>query len=77
LYKEGIFDLKPNAELVGCPNFGRMAGYNDLYLENTERACYLESVWLTQNMLLGSKNDMDDIADAVQKVMENIGEIAG
>jgi perosamine synthetase len=30
-----------------------------------------EAVWLTQNMLLGTKSDIDDIADAIAKVYEN------
>jgi dTDP-4-amino-4,6-dideoxygalactose transaminase len=34
----------------------------------TECACNSEAVWFTQNMLLGSHDDMDDIAAAVQKV---------
>ena len=34
----------------------------------TERACSTEGVWFTQAMLLGSRNDMDDIVNAVIKV---------
>lgn len=30
-----------------------------------------EAVWFTQNMLLGTRQDMDDIADAVEKIYEN------
>ncbi|MBN1816679.1 MAG: DegT/DnrJ/EryC1/StrS family aminotransferase, partial [Sedimentisphaerales bacterium] len=30
-----------------------------------------EAVWLFQNLLLGTKNDMDDIADAIEKIYEN------
>ena len=30
-----------------------------------------EAVWFTQNMLLGSRQDMDDIADAVEKIYAN------
>ncbi len=30
-----------------------------------------EAVWLTQNMLLGPKGDIDDIANAIQKLYEN------
>jgi hypothetical protein len=41
----------------------------------TERACAEEGVWLTQNMLLGSKVDMDDIADAIAKIHDHAGEI--
>jgi perosamine synthetase len=30
-----------------------------------------EAVWISQNMLLGSKSDTGDIADAIQKIYEN------
>jgi len=35
-----------------------------------------EAVWLTQNMLLGTKRDMDDIADAILKIYENRDKLA-
>jgi len=35
-----------------------------------------EAVWFGQNMLLGTKSDMDDIADAIQKVNENRDKLA-
>jgi dTDP-4-amino-4,6-dideoxygalactose transaminase len=34
-----------------------------------------EAVWFSQNMLLGSKTDMDDIAMAIEKVHKNAGEL--
>ncbi len=34
-----------------------------------------EAVWFSQNMLLGSKSDMDDIADAIEKVHANAGKL--
>jgi dTDP-4-amino-4,6-dideoxygalactose transaminase len=33
-----------------------------------ERLCKEEAVWLTQNMLLGGEEDMDDIAEAITKI---------
>jgi len=35
-----------------------------------------EAVWLSQSMLLGPKSDMDDIANAIQKVYENRDKLA-
>jgi len=35
-----------------------------------------EAVWLSQNLLLGTKSDMDDIADAIRKVYENRDKLA-
>ena len=42
-----------------------------------ERAAYEESVWLPHHIFLGGQQDTDDIADAVLKVCENIGELRG
>ena len=38
-----------------------------------ERACH-EAIWLTQNLLLASPDEMDDIAQAVMKIRENVDE---
>ncbi len=42
----------------------------ELKYPGNEQLCE-EAVWFTQNMLLGEKGDIDDIADAVAKVYEN------
>jgi hypothetical protein len=42
-----------------------------LHLPNTERICGGEGSWLTQNVLLGTRADMDDVARAVEKVYDN------
>jgi hypothetical protein len=39
-----------------------------------DRLCE-EAVWLSQSMLLGSKQDMDDIAVAINKIHENAEKI--
>ncbi|MFA5865731.1 MAG: DegT/DnrJ/EryC1/StrS family aminotransferase [Phycisphaerae bacterium] len=41
----------------------------------SERACAAEAVWLPQNVFLGTKDDMDDIATAVKKVLDHKGEL--
>ena len=40
-----------------------------------ERLCG-EAVWLTQTMLLGPRQDMDDIAAAVRKIQASAAELA-
>lgn len=40
-----------------------------------ERACRQEAVWFEHRLLLGDQEDMEDIVAAVQKVMENVGEL--
>ncbi|MDY7009421.1 MAG: DegT/DnrJ/EryC1/StrS family aminotransferase [Planctomycetota bacterium] len=41
----------------------------------SERACNSEAVWLPQNIFLGSTKDMDDVAAAIKKVLDNRNEL--
>jgi len=43
----------------------------------SERAAYEESIWLPHHIFLGNRRDTGDIANAVQKVCENINELRG
>jgi len=57
-----------------------MLDYN-AYLEQNqcpenERLCNEEAVWFPQNVLLGTKSDMDEIAVAIEKIHKNAGEIS-
>jgi len=36
-----------------------------------DRLCDEEAVWLSQNLLLAGKSDMDDIANAIEKIKKN------
>lgn len=42
----------------------------ELNFPDNDQLCK-EAVWLSQTLLLGSKTDMDDIADAITKIYEN------
>lgn len=70
LYKQHVFD---------SPGFRRATGsniqYGELNLEVSERLTGSEGMWLTQNLLLSEKKDMDQIADAILKVYENADEL--
>lgn len=70
LYKQPLFYGK-DIKRVANPRID----YKDIYLENAETAGEKEGLWLTQNMLLGAKEDMDDIADAIIKIYENVDEL--
>jgi perosamine synthetase len=37
---------------------------------NTERACYEEAIWLEHRLMLGTRQDMDDIAGGFAKVID-------
>lgn len=75
LYKQPVYTQK---------NFGAYASdlhknydYEGLHLAETERACNDEAIWLGQNVLLGSRKDMDDIVKAVGKIRERRQELSG
>lgn len=77
LYKEGY--LK---ETFQTSTFKKI--YGEKYLKNyfervfcpeTEKKCYDQSIWLPQYLLLGSKGDMDDVINAVEKITTNYMEL--
>jgi len=70
LYREELFALDPKE----FPWLGKR-DYRSLRLPVCENACDNESVWLTQNMLLGPESDMADIAAAIKKIKENAKEL--
>ena len=73
LYTQPVFANKafgPRGKTVDLP-----VDYKSVHCPESEKACYEESVWFTQNMLLGTKEDMDDIVAAISKIKENAVEI--
>jgi dTDP-4-amino-4,6-dideoxygalactose transaminase len=60
MYPKKMLDFDRFLESNRCPE-------NDLLCQ--------EAVWFSQNMLLGTKADMDDIVEAILKVKKNAGEI--
>ncbi|MFB0502815.1 MAG: DegT/DnrJ/EryC1/StrS family aminotransferase [Candidatus Bathyarchaeia archaeon] len=55
--------------------YGKKVDYSTFELPVTKRACNEESIWFYQNMLLGTREDMDDIVDAIAKIKENAEEL--
>ncbi len=45
--------------------------YSKAACPNSDLICREQGVWLEQNLMLGSRSDIDDIADAFEKVFEN------
>jgi len=56
MYPKEMLDINRYNEANQCPENDRLSG---------------EAVWLSQNLLLGSKQDMDDIAVAIEKIHAN------
>jgi dTDP-4-amino-4,6-dideoxygalactose transaminase len=76
-YKDGLIEAALNSK-----NFARsfpksrLDQYRrELNYPDNDQLCE-EAVWLSQTLLLGSKNDMDDIANAIAKVAENKDQLA-
>lgn len=61
MYSADMLDIRKYNERNQCP-------VND-------RLCNEEAVWFGQNMLLTSKADMDDIAKAITRILENADKI--
>ena len=74
LYKEPYLEYFKKCPL-SCPYYSKPVDYSNVKMPAAEKACYQEGLWLPQYVLLGSKNDMDDIISAFEKIRENIDEI--
>lgn len=70
LYKQGMLKSEEAKRILGTD-----MAYEGLYLDNVEKDAREKGCWLTHNVLLGEKKDMDDIADAIIKVGENAEEL--
>ena len=75
IYRSALFNVDPR-------DFPALAGRGteDLPWAKTqcpvsERAAYLESVWLPHQLLLGSEQDVDQIVEAVAKIQSHVDEL--
>ncbi|MBN1998881.1 DegT/DnrJ/EryC1/StrS family aminotransferase [candidate division KSB1 bacterium] len=73
LYHQPVFKNRsfgPHGKTVDFP-----VDYSTVSCPETERACFEEAIWFTQNILLGSRDDMRDIVAAVLKIQQYSDEI--
>jgi dTDP-4-amino-4,6-dideoxygalactose transaminase len=71
LYRQEAFVV----DIQTMPQFqGREIPYGKLHLPVCERAAQ-ESVWIFQSVLLGTREDMDDIVEAIAKLRRNVDEL--
>ncbi len=75
LYREHLFHVEPDGCPLGCRFYGRKMDYSQVSCPVAEHACANEALWIFQSVLLGTKDDMNDIASAVSKVRENVDEL--
>ena len=80
LYRNPMFlnkDFYPRGCPLTCGHYDQQVDFA-AYAEccpNSERACTEEAIWLEHRLLLGSKQDMNDIADAIEKIRQSVGEL--
>lgn len=74
LYKENAIVEDAVAMLKTC-NFENIPDYSKVSCPVAEHACANEAVWIMQNQLLGSHEDMLDIVAAVKKIHDNAAEL--
>ena len=70
-----MFYVEPDGCPVACGFAGRKIDYATVSCPVAEHACANEAVWFGQNMLLGTKEDMDEIAAAIAKIQANVEEL--
>jgi dTDP-4-amino-4,6-dideoxygalactose transaminase len=58
------------------PNATRKLNYFKVRCPNSDLICREQAVWLFQNAMLGSRSDMNDIADAFEKIFENRADLS-
>jgi dTDP-4-amino-4,6-dideoxygalactose transaminase len=69
LYRQPLFLNKAFGPYL--PEASARLDYSEVSCPNCERICAEQGAWLEQNLLLGSQGDMDDIAEAFEKVYEH------
>ncbi len=71
VYRSDLFYANPQ----NCPQLAWQreipVDYSSCQCPVSERAAYQEAVWLPQFLLIGDEQDVEDVAHAVAKVMEN------
>ena len=78
VYKSSLFPVNP-ADFPAL-SWGREKPLDlrNMYsCPEADKAAYHEAVWFMHQMFLGSEKDVDAIADAIHKVLENIEELRG
>jgi dTDP-4-amino-4,6-dideoxygalactose transaminase len=69
LYEQPLFQQK-NFMCYAIPDD---ADYSSVHCPVAEKACYEEAVWILQHAMLGSKEDMDQFAEAIRKIQRAVG----
>ena len=66
LYKQPLFQEKN----FMCYAIPPEVDYKNVYCPETEKACHEEAVWIFQNTMLGTRDDMNKFAEAILKIQK-------
>jgi len=80
LYRNPMFldkDFYPRGCPLTCGHYNQDIDFSRFaeLCPVAEKACATEAVWLEHRLLLGTPQDVDDIADAVEKIRTNVSEL--
>src|SRR5262247_670939 len=80
VYRQPVL-LAKNFGLATPPLFRgvypEMPDYSQVALPATDRACAEEALWVRQSVLLGERQDLDDIVTAIDKIQRHSDELQG
>lgn len=76
LYEQPLFTNRAFGPYSSCLASRPGFRYADVACPGSARLCRTEGVWLYQSLLLGPPEDMDDIANAFEKLYNHRGELA-
>jgi dTDP-4-amino-4,6-dideoxygalactose transaminase len=68
LYRQKLFENQAFGPYRGCRRARPDLDYRQTCCPNCETICYQQGAWLEHRLLLGGKEDMDDIGDALEKI---------
>jgi hypothetical protein len=68
LYKQPLFQKKNFL----CYAIPEEVDYTNVICPVTEYVCYEEAVWIMQNAMFGSKEDMKKFAEAIIKIQRSV-----
>lgn len=78
LYQHPLFTNPESALNKGYPLAARFSGrevdYRQVWCPQAERLCREETTWIPHRVLLGTKEDMDDIIEAILKIKRHADE---
>ena len=70
IYEQPLFQKK-NFMCYAIPDY---VDYSDVHCPVAELACYEEAIWILQHAMLGTKDDMDQFANAIKKIQDALKE---